>query len=83
MGVVTDVLVTAAGSGGTLATLIAVLRVWLSRDKDRRVLVQIKSGDETIVIDAENVDPEALKRILLDIQGDMKEKAMPDETATD
>lgn len=83
MSAITDTLITAAGSGGALVTLIAALRAWFARGRVRRVVIELKSGEKTVVVNAENVDAEVVARILSDIQVDIAEKTVPDEPATE
>jgi hypothetical protein len=56
MGALTDVLVVAAGSGGTLTVLAHSLRAWFAQPKRSDVRIQVKTPDgREITVNAERV----------------------------
>jgi hypothetical protein len=72
MSAITDSLTIAVASGGALTTLVAAVRVW-ARAKSANVVINVRSGQKSLKIEASNISSENLHQILRDITTDLQE----------
>ena len=65
LGALADVLVVAAGSGGTLSVLATSLKAWLAQPHGQHVRIRVRrDGGETVEIDADRIDAEQADALL-------------------
>jgi hypothetical protein len=71
LGGLTDVLVVAAGSGGTLSVPAASLKAWLAQPRraDVRIRVQAEGG-RVVEIDANRLDGERVQALISQVLAD-------------
>jgi outer membrane biogenesis lipoprotein LolB len=65
LGALTEVLVVAVGSGGTLSVLATSLKTWLAQPRRSDVRIRVRrEGGETVEIDADRIDAEQADALL-------------------
>jgi hypothetical protein len=71
LGALTDALVVAAGSGGTLSVLATSLKAWLAQPRRSDARIRIQAGDGRVVeIDANRLHGERVNAPINQILGD-------------
>jgi hypothetical protein len=71
LGALSDVLVVAVGSGGTLSVLATSLKAWLAQPRRSDVRIRIQRGDGRMVeVDADRVDGKRVDALISQALGD-------------
>ncbi|MEU4541493.1 hypothetical protein AB0G15_42355 [Streptosporangium sp. NPDC023825] len=64
LGGVTDAVIVALGSGGTLSALAMSLRTWLSQPRRSDVTIRVEIGDRSVEVDAKRVSEGRIEALL-------------------
>ncbi|WP_135233345.1 hypothetical protein [Nocardia sp. CS682] len=65
-GVLQELVIGFGGAAGSLAGLVKILQLWLSRDRHRSLTVSVSQHgtDKTVIIEGENISMDALTEAL-------------------